>query len=138
MTGQWFGQWAGDTAGEWWGGSEAPPVVVPRYSGAGGWNKNWAKDYGPEKVWVVESAKGVEKRFKSPEAALKAAERSDAVSVTFAGVEVLPDFEWLLGRLEQQEMTAKRLAAELQAIETHARRIAAERDDEEALLLLLH
>ena len=34
MAGQWFGQWAGDTAGQWWGGAGfvPVPVVVPRYS----------------------------------------------------------------------------------------------------------
>jgi hypothetical protein len=135
MADQWFGQWAGGTAGQWWGGSEAPPVILPADSGGGGRKKKPVKHHGRKYVWVVDPVKGAPREFKTPQAALKAVGQSAAASVTFAGVEVLPGLEKLA---QQPKMTATQLSKELQAIEAQARRLAAERDDEEVLILLLH
>lgn len=138
MTGQWFGQWAGNAAGEWWGADETP-AVVQTFTSAGGWNKDWGKTYGPDREeWIVKTRKGKRRKFKTAAAAFKAAEKSAPESVTFAGVNLLSEFRKLIEERRDHELLARNVAAELAAIEMHARRIAAERDDEEALLLLLH
>ena len=36
MTGQWFGQWNGSIAGEWWGADISPPPSETVNGGSGG------------------------------------------------------------------------------------------------------
>ena len=134
----WFGQWAGDTTGEWFGAGEAPPVVTQRFTGAGGWNKDWGKTYGLERYWAVK-AKGKKKRkFKTAEAALQAASAAPVETVEFAGVDLLAEFRALIARNRDEGALRANMAAKLAALEARAIREAQERDDEESLLLLLH
>ncbi len=115
-------------------------VTTPTASitSSGSWNKDWGKTYGPDREeWIVKTRKG-KRKFKTAAAAFKAAEKSAPESVTFAGVNLLSEFRRLIAERRDHELLARNVAAELAAIEMHARRIAAERDDEEALLLLLH
>lgn len=136
----WFGQFAGSTTGDWWG-ADATPAVTQRFTGAGGWNRNWAKQYGPEAYWKVKTRKGKVRKYASGEEALAAAAKLKSPEVEYAGVDLGAEFSRLLTTYKSAELDRRiteQIAARLAAIEMHALRQAAERDDEEALLLLLH
>jgi len=117
------------------------PAASYRGRSATSWNKNWAKTYGPDAYWKVKTRKGRVRKFKSGEDALAAAARLAAPEVEYAGVDLSAKFSRILKTYKGAELDrriAEQIAAQLAAIEMHARRQAMERDDEEALLLLLH
>jgi hypothetical protein len=114
------------------------PDVTQRFTGAGGWNKDWAKTYGVERYWTVKAKGKKRKKFKTAEAAIQAAATSTVEAVEFAGVDLLAEFRALVVRFRDEGAMRANMAAKLAELEMHARREAAERDDEEALLLLLH
>jgi len=122
-------------------------VNLPRPTSSGrvragtSWNKDWAKQYGPDAYWKVRTSKGAGRKFKSGEDALAAAARLSAPKVEYAGVDLSAEFSRLLKTYkgaEPDRRFTEQIAARLAAIEMRALRQAAERDDEEALLLLLH
>ena len=119
----------------------ASDTPTQRFTGSGGWNKDWAKRYGPEAYWKVKTRKGKVRKFKSGEDALAAAARLSTPEVEYAGVDLGAEFSRLLKTYKSADLDRRiteQIAAQLAAIEMHALRQAAERDDEEALLLLLH
>lgn len=133
----WFGQWAGDTTGDWFGAG-ATPEPTQRFYGAGSWNKDWAKVYGPEKGWIVKPKGKKKRKLKTAEAALGVALSAPVETLEFAGVDLVAEFRALIARNRDEKTMRANMAAQLAALEMHAARIARERDDEEALLLLLH
>ena len=137
MTSQWFGQWNGQAAGEWWGAEDTPAPA--RRFGSAGWNKDWAKTYGPEKPRFVVKARGKRpKKLKTAAAAIKAAQSAPVETFTYAGVDLVAEFRALIARLRDDEGARRVMAAKLAELEMQAAREARERDDEEAVLLLLN
>lgn len=120
---------------------ESTPVTQ-RFTGAGSWNKNWAKDYGPEKQWIVRRKNGRRKKFDTAEdAAIAAAQTPGVIGVTYGGVDFLAEFRKIVSghraALAADNVPAS-VSALLERLEAEARYRAAEMDDEEAILLLLN
>ena len=110
-----------------------------RFTGAGSWNPNWATTYGPEKPRFVVKAKGKRpKKLKTAAAAIKAAQSAPVETFTYAGVDLVAEFRALIARLRDDEAARREMAAKLAELEMQAAREARERDDEEAVLLLLN
>lgn len=158
MSGQWFGQWVGNTAGDWWGGTDTPPAVV---LGGGGRKRkrvrNWYADYRPpERTWAVKTAEGESRTFETGIEALRASVDAAPREIKYAGVEIGREFAVLAERLrrDHQRHVDTEIAAEIAVIELFATRKARERerqievvieaaerarqeDDEDAVMLLL-
>lgn len=109
-----------------------------RVTSSGSWNKDWGKIYGPERYWTVKAKGKKAKKYKTAEAALTAAANGAVQSIEFAGVDYVAEFRALIARRRADPAWKSRLAAELAALEAHAAHEAAEREDEEVILLLLH
>lgn len=109
-----------------------------RVTSAGGWNKDWAKVYGPDRhKWIVKPKRGKVRKLTTALEAFDAIQSNPEASVKYAGLDFGAEFARIAKRIAQ-ENSAANIRRELAAIELRARREAEERDDEEAILLLLH
>ena len=119
--------------------SETP---ASRITSAGGWNKDWAKVYGPERhQWIVKPKRGKVRKLSTALEAFDAIQGYSDASVQYAGLDFGAEFARIAKRIAKENSGAnirREIAAHMAAVELRARREAEERDDEEAILLLLH
>lgn len=150
MSGQWFGQWQGATAGDWWGAGQSAPAAVALSGAAGRRGRRKGRRVEIRGQWYDSEADAFEiaealrewiAEIEARNAPAALEHTQEVVEVkTDAGVVVVPTYAPIYAPGEFADVTKALKAINARAATLRALSAAFRRSDEddEATILLLH